>query len=224
MSQQAFFAKLDGSKKMELVDYLIQSKCEFLVKIKDQHYKSKILTEKGLTSFSIYKFFSGSFKHQEVSCSFDYKDSKFFFRSSLTNNGGELILDTPSDIFQMQRRNDFRVNLPPKSGYTCEIVRVNDSKKKIPVDLRNLSLGGCQIAVKINDLTLIQNEEVALRIQIKEFEAEAIPTLAKHIKNGETSDIVLVGLQFVEPEADFLTELQGLLMYLDRTHRATLQK
>ena len=224
MNQPTFFAKLDSTKKNELVDYLVESGCEFIVKISQNHYKSKILTEKGLTSFSIYKFFSGSFNHQEVTCSFEYKESKFFFKSSLTNKGGELVLDTPENIFQMQRRNDFRVNIPPNSGYVCEIVKVNTAKKKITVDLRNLSLGGCQIAVNVNDLVLIQNEEVALRIQIKEFDAEAIPTLAKHIKNGETSELVLVGLQFVDPQADFLTELQGLLMYLDRTHRRALQK
>ncbi len=219
MSRQTFFAPTDSTKKNELVDYLVQSGCEFIVKIKENHYRTKILSEKSLTSFSIYKFFSGSFTQQDVTCSFMYQESKYFFKSSLTNKGNELLLDVPIDIYQLQQRNDFRVDIPPNSGYLCQIVKVNSVKKKISADLRNLSLGGCQIALDVNDLVLMQNEQVTLKLQIKEFEAEDIQTMAKHIKNGETSNLVLVGLQFVDPQADFLTELQSLLMYLDRTHR-----
>ena len=204
---------------VEVIDFLIHNGTEIVVKVNTEHYKSKILNRRTSTLFSIYKFSLINFENQEVTCSFEIKDDKFFFKSFLTSTNAEFKIIIPSEIFQLQRRNDFRINVPMGLAYTCEIVRLNQKKGPFPVELRDLSLGGCQIAFPKKLIRVALKDEVVLKIKMNQFENDKVLTLAKHIKKIETTDTLLVGLQFIDLGAAFLTELQGLLVYLDRVHR-----
>lgn len=216
---QTFFTKIDTPKMNDVIDFLIHNGTEIVIKIKNQHYKSKILNRRTSTLFSIYKFSLINFQNEEIVCSFEIKDDKYFFKSHLTSTNAEFKILIPIDIFQLQRRNDFRINVPAGMTAACEIKTINMFKNPMKVELRDLSLGGCMIAFPSRKLKISLKDEVEIKIKLHQFDEENIPTIAKHIKIIDATETTLVGLQFVSADAMFLTELQGLLFFLDRVHR-----
>ncbi len=222
MNQMNFFSEVEHTKRKSIIEFLEKTQSELRIKIRDENYRSKVFEKKGDSQFSIYKFIPGNFQEQEGIFSFDYDSNKFFFRGSITTVGKDLILNFPDSIYQLVRRNDFRIDLPPQNEYPCAIMAVNSKKKAtpIPAELRNISLGGCQIWIQTSDLTTNKNDEIWINLTVKNFEWENIKGIARQIRPAnEKGDLTVLGLQFKDPGADFLTEVQSALMYLDRTHR-----
>lgn len=222
MTQPNFFSQVESEKRVSAIDFLQKSGGDLRIKIRNENYRSKILEKKGESQYSIYKFIPGNFNNQEATFSFDGQEGKFFFRGSVTTVGSDLILTIPTEIFQLVRRNDFRIDLPSQNEYPCAIMAVNGKKKAtpIPAELRNISLGGCQVWVQTSDIVPNKDDEIWLNLTIKNFEWENIKGLAKQIRPAnEKGDLTVLGLQFKDPDAEFLTEVQSALMYLDRVHR-----
>lgn len=222
MSQLNFFSQVESEKRLNAIDFLIKSGGDLRIKIRHENYRSKIIEQKGDGQYSIYKFIPGHFQDQEATFSFDAEDGKFFFRATITTIGKDLILTIPKEVFQLVRRNDFRIDLPPKNEYPCAIMSVNGKKKAtpIPVELRNISLGGCQVWVQTSDLVPNKEDEIAINLTINNFEWEYIKGITKQIRPAnDKGDFTVIGLKYKDPDAEFLTEVQSALMYLDRTHR-----
>lgn len=220
MAQLNFFSPVNSEKRLQIIELLRKSGNDLRIKIRDQNYRSKILSQKSEDQFAIYKFIPGHFNNQEAIFSFDAEDGKFFFTGSVSTQGSDLVLTFPSEIFQLVRRNDFRVDLPPQNEYLCSIISINGTKKVISSVLRNISLGGCQVSILTSDLSVNKEDLVEIKLTIKDFEWEKIPAIVKQIRPAnEKGDLTFIGVQFKEPEADFLTDVQSALMYLDRTHR-----
>lgn len=219
MSQPNFFSQLASEKRTAVMDLLLKTGSDLRIKIREQHYKSKILSKISDGVYSIYKFIPGNFKEQEGIFSFDTTEGKYFFRGSISTQGSNLTLKTPDEIFQMVRRNDFRVDVPSSNDYICEIIDVNDVLKSVPAKLRNISLGGCQISVPTDSVIVNKEDTVSIKLGIKNYEWDLIATVAKQVRPAEKENALFLGLQFKEPEADFLTEVQSSLIFLDRTHR-----
>ncbi len=219
MNNKTFFTKLDNAKKIEILDFLIHNSTPIVLKVKNEHYKSKILnrTKKGF--FSIYKFSLINFNQENVMCSFSIRDEKYFFKSMLSYDSDEFRIDIPVEVFQLQRRNDFRINIPIGLSYICEIKRMAYPKGPFKVELRDISLGGCQIAFPSKLTTVDDGSDIDLKIIMNQFENDKIPCTAKHIKKIEKAEMTIIGLKFFDPSAELLTDLQGLLVYLDRVHR-----
>lgn len=220
MNQLNFFSPLDSEKRTELLTYLGQAGSELRIKLVEQYYKSKILQKKTEDIFSIYKFIPGKFQKQEAIFSFDGPDGKYFFKSAITTENSELTLKLPEEIFKLSRRNDFRIDLHTGNGYACLVASVNRAKKSIAAELRNISMGGLQVALAASELAANKDDEIELDLTIKDFEWKKIKTIAKQVRvDNKDGDVLILGLQYKDPEADFLTEIQSALMYLDRVHR-----
>lgn len=222
MAELNFFSQVESEKRVSVIDFLQKSGGDLRIKIRGDNYRSKILEKKTDNQYSVYKFIPGNFQDQEATFSFDTPDGKFFFRGSITTIDKDLILNIPKEIFQLVRRSDFRVDLPPQNGYPCAITAVNGKKKStpIPAELRNVSLGGCQVWIQTTDITPNKEDEISLKLKIKDFEWENIKGIAKQIRPAnDKGDLTVLGMQFKDPGAEFLTEFQSALMFLDRTHR-----
>lgn len=220
MSQLNFFSQVDSEKRVKAIDFLQKSGRDLRIKIREHNYRSKVLSKKSENQYAIYQFLPGNFKNQEAICSFDAEDGKYFFHGVISTEGSEMILTAPKEIFQLVRRSDFRVDIPPKNGYPCAIISLNKKKKSAPAELRNISLGGCQIWTQTSDITVNKEDEVVFNLTVKNFEWENIKSIAKHVRPGnDKGDVMALGLQFKDAEAEFLTEVQSALIFLDRTHR-----
>lgn len=222
MSETSFFTKLDESKKTEMIQFLIENNSFLFIKIQNTHFKSKIVAARPGHLFSVYKFSLENYDKQEIICSFEYKNEKYFFKSIINSINDEFRINQPNTIYQLQRRNDFRVTIPFGTLHTCEVIQWNQKKVSIPVNLVDMSLGGCQISFKKDQIELKQKDEITFKLKIQQFENLQIEAIAKHIKQNAESDIYTAGLQFIDPDAGLLTDLQGLLVSLDRIHRSKI--
>lgn len=220
MSQLNFFSQVDSERRLEILGFLHRSGDDLRIKIREQNYRSKILEKKSDDQYVIYKFIPGNFKDQEAIFSFDAQEEKFFFRGSVSTIGPDLVLTFPNEIYQLVRRNDFRIDLPSKNEYPCSVVSLNKKKLSVTAELRNISLGGCQVWVVTSDITANKNDEISLNLTINTFEWENIKGITRQIRPAnEKGDLTVLGIQFKDPGAEFLTEMQSALMFLDRTHR-----
>jgi c-di-GMP-binding flagellar brake protein YcgR len=220
MSQMSFFNNLGPTNSEDLIDFLVHSQGNVVLKINNRHFKTKVLTKKNERQIAVYKFNFETYMNDSIVCSFEIKDEKYFFKSSLRSTNSELLVNIPNEVFQLQRRNDFRVSIPTSLAYECEIKTINFQHSKVKVELRDLSLGGCLVSLKnASQYEIPLDCEVEISLAINEFENPSIITVAKHIKPITTNNTVQLGLQYLDPTAEFLSELQGLLVQLDRLQR-----
>ena len=106
--------------------------------------------------------------------------------------------------------------------YKCKLLTVNEVNNLLSVEIRDLSLGGCLIALPGMSSELKAADKIELFLQLDKFEFQKLQLEVKHIKFIESQNTTSVGAAFLDPESDVRSQLLGLLMHLDRVkHRKT---
>lgn len=219
MNDLSYFNKISQVSMNELLDFLDHNKTEITLKVFDRYIKTNIRSKKNEKYFSLIKSGSYEFSNEPVTCIFQVKEDRYFFKSHITNTNVDYTVEIPSEIYQLQRRNDYRVSMPIGVIYKCEVVSINGIKAGIPAQVRNIGLGGFQISITSTIPGIKSNDELELNLKLDKFEFEKLKLIAKHIKIIETQNTTLIGSSLHEPESALLSELQSMLMYLDRVHR-----
>lgn len=222
MSIQSFFNKISQVSVPELLDFLAHNQSEITLKIKDQYIKTNVTTLKEGKYFTLLKFTDYSFSNEPVTCSFQVKEDRYFFKTFLNSQNIGTTMSVPENIFHLQRRNDYRVSMPVGVFYVCEIRFVNDKKTKYKAEIRDISLGGCQFSIKEKDV--IKTDDIFdIYFKIDRFEFTSLKLIAKHIKTIESADGLssysLIGSSFSVLDNQIISEMQSMLMFLDRIHR-----
>lgn len=222
MNQQSFFNRISQVALNELTEFLAHNQTEIILKIQNQYVRTNITAKKSDKNFAIPLFSAHHFTNEQVTCSFQVNEEIYFFKSYLNSAQNDYSLEIPENgFFQLQRRNNYRVSIPVGLIYNCHIKSINGVSCNIKTEIRDLSLGGCQLSITHNgaDELLKQNDEIAIYLKLDRFEFNQLVLTTKHIKEVEPKKSVLVGCSFEELNAALLAELQALLMFLDRLHR-----
>lgn len=219
MNITAFYHKVSQLDLKELVEFINHNQTELTIKINRQFVKADVTHIKNDKFFSVLKFHDFEFSNEPVICSFGYKDELYFFNSSLNNSKVEYLIDIPTEIFQLQRRNDFRVTVPIGLAHDCTINYVRGLSKNVKAEVRDLSMGGCQLSVAAYQLEIAQDDEFDIILKIDKFEFGRLNLIAKHIKVIKEHDTLLIGASFVELDGEASNDMRALLMYLDRKTR-----
>jgi c-di-GMP-binding flagellar brake protein YcgR len=219
MNITAFYRKVSQLDLKELVDFINHNQTKLTIKINLQFVKADVTHIKNEKFFSVFKFHDFEFSNEPVICSFGYKDELYFFNSSLNNSRVEYLIDIPTEIFQLQRRDDFRVTVPIGLSHDCTINYVRGLSKNVKAEVRDLSMGGCQLSVAAYQLEIAQDDEFDIILKIDKFEFGRLNMIAKHIKVIKEHDTLLIGASFVELDGEASNDMRALLMYLDRKTR-----
>lgn len=219
MSTTSFYHKVSQLDLKELIEFINHNQTELTIKINRQFVKTDVTHIKNEKFFSVLKFHDFEFSNEPVLCSFGYKDELYFFNSYLNNSKVEYLIDIPSEIFQLQRRNDFRVAMPIGLSHDCTINYVRGLSKNIKAEVRDLSMGGCQLSVHAYQLEIKQDDELDIILKIDKFEFSRLNLVARHVKVIKEQDILLIGCSFVDLDGEVSSELRSLLMFLDRKTR-----
>ncbi|MFZ3228594.1 MAG: PilZ domain-containing protein [Pseudobdellovibrio sp.] len=219
-----FYNVVDQEKYSETLNLLIHDSTEIVIKINNQHCRTKIISKKSDTEFTIARISSDSFsanalKNERVTASFESNKSKFFFKTSLNSDKNEMRISVPTEIFQLQRRNDFRVTIPMTVKVAAEIQTLNGKRIKEKIEIRDISLGGCQLVLKKSNFNIKKNDEIQIKIKMLDLEVDLLPCKIKHVLELPDNLKNQLGISFSEPNVDFLTDLQSLLIHLDRILR-----
>ncbi len=223
MSDESFYNKIDQVALKDAIDFLDHNNSEITIKILGQYIKTNVNSRKTEKQLSVPKFDSFEFSNEPVSCVFQIQDDRYFFRSFLTNGLADYSIDIPADVYQLQRRSDYRVVMPIGVNYKCKIIGVNDNNALISVEVRDVSLGGCLISIPGLTSDYNMNDKLDLFLQLDKFEFPRIPVLIKHIKHVESQNTTLIGSAFSEPESETRSQLLAMLMHLDRVKRRKAQ-
>lgn len=219
MNEQSFYNKISQVALKDIIDFLDHNNTEITLKVLGQFVKTHINSRKNDKQLSILKFNSFEFSNEPVTCLFQIKDECYFFRSFLNNSNSDFGIDIPADIYQLQRRNDYRVAMPIGVIYKCKITAVNSVNNLISVEIRDISLGGCLVSIPGLTSDFKENDIIDLFLQLDKFEFQKLTLLIKHIKFVEPQNNTLLGLGFSEPDSDIRSQLLALLMHLDRVQR-----
>lgn len=219
MSAAAFYHKVSPFDLKELIDFINHNQSELTIKINRQFVKANVTHIKNDKFFGVLKFHEFEFSNEPVICTFGYKDELYFFNSSLNNSKAEYLIDLPAEIFQLQRRNDFRVTMPIGLPHECIINYVRGLPKSVKAEVRDLSMGGCQLSVAAYQLEIAQGNEFDIILKIDKFEFQRLNLVAKHIKVIKEQDTLLIGASFLDLDGETSNDLRALLMFLDRKTR-----
>ena len=215
----SFFNKTSQVTMNELIDFLDHNQTEITIKVLGQYIKTNIQAKKNNKYLSLFKFSTYEFSNEPITCIFQVKEDRYFFKSFLNNTTVDYTIEVPTEIYELQRRNDYRVSMPLGVFYKCEIIRINELKKNIKTEIRDMSMGGCQISIAGITSDIKQNDELVLYLKVDKFEFQKIAITAKHIKFIESQNTSLIGASLTEPDSELHSELQSMLMYLDRVQR-----
>lgn len=222
MNQQSFFNKISQVAFNELIGFLGHNQTEIIIKIQNQYIKTNISAKKSDKNFAIPRFTPHDFSNEKVTCSFQVNEDLYFFKSYLNTSQSDFSLAIPENgFFQLQRRNNYRVSFPVGLIYTSLIKSINGVSQNIKIDIRDISLGGCQIAINGSGAEKLvkQDDDICVYLKLDRFEFTQLNMTAKHVKAIENQGSVLVGCSFDDLGAALLSELQAMLMFLDRLHR-----
>jgi len=214
-----FYNAIDKETVVPLLEQAIREKVEVVLKIHDAHHRTRFAAKKSLDQISLIRFIPVSFQDERVTISFEVDRRKYFFKTSLSSKGDDISIKVPAEVFKLQRRNNFRVVIPDGVKYTAEIKTINGKRASEKFEMRDISLGGCQIVFNKPKLMVNKNDEVQFNLQMLDVENELITCQVKHLLSFAGESKLQAGLEFVNPDSDFLTDLQSLMIHLDRILR-----
>lgn len=223
MSSDSYYNKVGQIEHKELVEFIDHNQTALTIKINNQFVKTSVNYVKG-NYFSLLKFHTYDFYNEPISCVFRYKDDIYMFTSYLRSSKVDYLIDIPPDIFQLQRRNDFRVSIPIGLPQDCLIKYARGIAKNVKAEIRDLSMGGCQISTAAFDIEMTAGDEFEVSLKLDKFDFPQLKMTARHVKRIEEQDTLLIGASFEPLDGDSLNDMRSLLMYIDRRSRGKNEK
>lgn len=154
----------------------------------------------------------------EAECHFSINQDMYFFKGNPTYADNTLIFSAPTIIYKIQRRENFRVYIPPSVQQSVEIA----TERGAVVHMNNISLTGAQIKIKSSNLNLAAdrfklNDYIKIKLTLLDFNNQNFNCVIKfaETKNGFTT----LGIQFQNLDASKTQDLQNIIAKLDRLNR-----
>lgn len=217
MSQLNFFNPVSQLELNEQINFIISNKCVLLIKVNGVQYKTQILGKGTANQLILSKATSDVFSNQEASCSFEINHEQYLFDSHINSKPHELILDWPKSLSRLQRRNDFRALVPTGFTYTCVLTYLNHSKINQQIQLRDISLGGFQLQTRLKDIKA--GDKLELNLKILKLDTDKLLVEVRHVKLLNDKVTYQIGVKLLDAHADLLSDMQSVIIKLDRIHR-----
>lgn len=218
-AQDGFYNLVDNVKRDEVILSLMNDNIEIALKINIKHCRAKILAKRNANEFLISQVSKEKFKDERITCSFEFKRNKYFFKTLLTSNVDGMTILSPTELFQLQRRDNFRMVIPIGVKYVAELQSINGKRINEKMEIRDISLGGCQVVFKKIAIKINPGDHLQIKIQMLDLDKELISCQAKHVLPLQSDTKVQLGMTLTEPDANLLRGLQSLLIHLNRIHR-----
>lgn len=219
---QTFFSKISTRKEREraftlMVDTKSHLECQLpnkkLLTLKADHLKDALMIV--------------FLKEEEIKVptsaiiTFSVGTEKYFMKTTLHKHDlkNHYYMDLEPALFKLQRRNSFRVQIPPGYHAKAKIIQVNEKKVSRAFVMADLSGGGFSFEMTPdNEFSLEKDQIVTSEIEIGGKYKRIIKAIVKHvIKVGsQGSGLQKVGLEFIEVTPKENDEIVKLVMDLHR--------
>ncbi len=123
---------------------------------------------------------------------------KYYFQGKAEIDQSRLIVPVPLEIYHLQRRQNYRVNVPESLSAYFNIVQVNQKSQNIVGQISDLSSQGCRVAYKVSAPLLRLNDYVTGHLIVGKRSPIEIQGQIRHIKVDEKNvTMQTFGIEFV---------------------------
>jgi hypothetical protein len=218
-SSESIFVKINSAeKKRSILEGILEDKKELLVKSMQNSDNVYILQAVSLVrnqlSCRAEKPFPASEKLDSVIVQFSVGEDKFLCTAkSQIPAPDSITIDLSGDIFQLHRREDFRMRLPVSYKAQFHLKKKNSKDVKAVLSILDLSAGGCRVRAPLHNLDLKMGDVLEGGMQLSRREQIPLSTTVKHlVPDPEDENLVMAGIQFKDVGAIAKNRLQALVL------------
>lgn len=217
---QVIFKKVATSEKKMLFREIADDKVQVTVKgaAEDVFHLIAVQVEKDEALLCHHTADSKGVTAQKVLVNFGFKMERYYFQTELYFESGWAILKIDTDLFQLQRRANFRVDIPTKYGGIFLLSQHDDKSYFLDCVVKDISAGGFKMELMgaQPELKIGDHVKGTLRLGTRrpmEFAAE-VRFAQKRDADGVT--VQTAGMQFLNVDNMLESRLFALMMDLQR--------
>jgi c-di-GMP-binding flagellar brake protein YcgR len=218
--ENTYYDPISEKMGQELLTLLVSHKTPLKIYLRDLFVEGYISPTIDTRYFTFIKtseaeLDSNAVRHTELKCHFTHKNEMFAFKTNGQVVGQNVHLSIPKAFNKVQRRENFRVYVNSRTPQSVELLEAPQFKTQ----LKNISLSGCQLAVKIQleDAQRLFQIDSILKIKVQLFEyIKDFECKIKYVDKSDKEDITILGLQLEEMTSEKTEELQAVIFKLDR--------
>lgn len=210
MSQQTIanlnpdvFTKIsDRAEKIRLFDDLIKSRGELMAKRPDPSADVFLLKAHSLDKDHVLCKVIGATNqlsdNGQLITTFFIGGEKYFLQGDYESKGDQVKLSISSHLYHLQRREDYRVRIPPNFKALFEMVSHNGQTFKLALPLTDLSGGGCRLKVDPKKVKLSIGDELKGHLFLPDRSPIQMTVSVRHSRpEAIEKNMLTVGIQFV---------------------------
>jgi c-di-GMP-binding flagellar brake protein YcgR len=148
------------------------------------------------------------------SANFAVGKERYFFQSSVQVSPESILLETPVELYHLQRRKSMRISLPLELGASCNIINHNDISGLHACEVLDFSPGGLKVLFDGLSPFFHFSDRLVIVLRLgthrKSLEIKAAVRHVHPPKKGQQ----IIGLQFLEMDRILENKLQALQLDL----------
>lgn len=127
---------------------------------------------------------------------FSLNSERYFFKGQLLPEAKAFEVFFNGPLFQLQRRQTYRVAIPESFTGIVKIKLINDERVNLEGRLLDLSLGGCAMEIKDLKKELSLEDRIHAEFFLKKESLFESLVVVKRSKKQQAADLLLVGAEF----------------------------
>lgn len=214
---ESIFSKVTEKEKLAVFTSAKLQNIELNFQLKNTLHKTRILKVESNDYITIYSD-NNIFEKIEKSYIIFYFSlglEKYFFSSNVRVHKQELIVPISSPLFLLQRRQSFRLPIPPTFNALYRVTQINNAHSSHIFKIKNISTNGFRL---INPNQILKNkDELVGLVTLPNKEAIHMKCKVNNTYMNKTQpDLSTVGAQFVDLTNNSDTQLFKLIIDLHR--------
>ncbi len=195
------FTKISNpDEKTKIFQYLAANRVDLQARLLEKSSMLFTLKAFSLENQFLHCSITGMYKPKleakgELVLNFLAATEKYFLKTSYSLAMTNVIVSLKSDLYHLQRREDYRIKIPKGYGAHAEVASINGAPHLERITLDDLSAGGCRINVKKG--LLKQGDEMEALIVLPMKNPIPCTMNVKHVsQNSQFKDFEFAGIQF----------------------------
>ena len=142
---------------------------------------------------------------------------KYYFQSAAEIKDDNVIVPLPSEIYHLQRRQNYRVRIPQGYKGFYNIIAVNDQAQHIKGQLVDISSQGCRVVYHLKNPLMKISDKVVGSLLIGDRAPIEIQGLVRHIKVNDGNKVIQTfGIEFSPLEPILESKLFAISMEIHK--------
>ncbi len=220
-SDKIFYLLTKSSDRTMLFNEVAARNCEIVVKgKKDLSYKVRVKVyrnELDLLCESVDGTRANLAEGEDIMAQIDLGGELYFFKTKVRWQGAYLILPTNMDIYQLQRRQTWRIKIPRSYKAKAFIEKLGDDSVNIESTILDFSVGGVRLQVPSHLASIPKDTPAQIMLTFGNRSPILIAGFIRHkVKDPSNEKCQLFGVEFKPVSQLMESRLFALSMDLHR--------